>query len=77
LKHTEADERELIRINNPFNITSSIHTEYDEWAKVQFQTLSTRAMQISDELDEEALWEQGGEEGASQTDGPRYDEMEE
>jgi len=35
------------------------------------------AMQISDELDEEALWEQGGEDGASQTDGPRYDEMEE
>jgi hypothetical protein len=34
-------------------------------------------MQIADELDEESLWEQGGEDGASQTDGPRYDEMDE
>ena len=32
---------------------------------------------LENEICEEKQWEQGGEDGASQTDGPRYDEMEE
>ena len=32
---------------------------------------------LENEIHEEAQWEQGGEDGASQTDGPRYDEMDE
>jgi len=77
LKHTEADERELIRINNPFDPKSSLRASYDVWHTAEAEALSKLAMQIADELDEESLWEQGGEDGASQTDGPRYDGLDE
>ena len=52
-------------------------TAYNAWANTKIAEYSRVAMQISDELDEEDLWEFGAEDGASQTDGPRYDEMDE
>jgi len=54
-----------------------VHSAYNAWANTKIAEYSRVAMHISDELDEEELWEHGGEEGGSQTDGPRYDEMEE
>ena len=41
---------------------------------VKYRCLGER---LENEIHEEAQWEQGGEDGASQTDGPRYDEMDE
>ena len=76
LKRVEANERELRETRNPF-WSSLIHGDYRQWVSDKIVEYSNLAMQIADELDEESLWEQGGEDGASQTDGPRYDEMEE
>jgi len=77
LKRVEANERELRETENPFDPTSPMYTEYNTWANDKVAEYSKLAMQIADELDEEALWEQGGEDGASQTDGPTYDHMDE
>ena len=41
---------------------------------VKYRCLCER---LENEICEEKQWEQGGEDGASQTDGPRYDEMDE
>jgi hypothetical protein len=73
----ENAEREIRRTDNPFNPSSLAYTAYNTWANEKIAEYSRVAMQISDELDEEELWEQGGEDGASQTDGPRYDESDE
>jgi hypothetical protein len=73
----EKAERELRQTDNPFDPSSSVYSAYNAWANTKIAEYSRVAMQISDELDEEELWEFGGEDGASQTDGPRYDEMEE
>jgi len=72
LKRVEANERELRETRNPF-WSSLIHGDYRQWVSDKIVEYSNLAMQIADELDEESLWEQGGEDGASQTDGPRYD----
>jgi hypothetical protein len=73
----EKAERELRQTDNPFDPTSPVHSAYNAWANTKIGEYSRLAMHISDELDEEELWEFGGEDGASQTDGPRYDEMDE
>jgi len=73
----EKAEREIRHTDNPFDPTSSVYSAYNAWANTKIAEYSRVAMHISDELDEEELWEHGGEEGGSQTDGPRYDEMEE
>jgi hypothetical protein len=73
----EKAEREIRQTDNPFDPTSPMYTEYNTWANDKVVEYSRVAMQISDELDEEELWEQGGEDGASQTDGPTYDHMDE
>jgi len=73
----EKAERELRHTDNPFYPTSPVHSAYNAWANTKIAEYSRMAMHISDELDEEELWEFGGEDGASQTDGPRYDEMDE
>jgi hypothetical protein len=77
LRCIELDENELRDADNPFNYSSSLFDAYEVWARDQSEVLSKRAMQVADELDEEAQWEQGGEDGASQTDGPMYDHMDE
>jgi len=73
----EKAEREIRHTENPFDPTSSVCSEYNAWANTKIAEYSRVAMQISDELDEEELWEFGGEDGASQTDGPRYAESDE
>ena len=73
LKRVEANEREIRETPCPFDPVSDIHKEYTEWANAKITEYSNLAMELAGELDEEALWEQGGEDGASQTDGPRYD----
>lgn len=73
----EKAEREIRRTENPFDPSSLAYTAYNTWANTKIAEYSRVAMEISDEMDEEELWEQGGEDGASQTDGPRYDEMDE
>jgi hypothetical protein len=77
LRCIELDENQLRDADNPFSYSSSLFDAYEVWAREQGDALSKLAMQIADELDEEALWEQGGEDGASQTDGPTYDHMDE
>ena len=54
-----------------------IRAEVCDFVRGLVTKYSELAMQIADELDEESLWEQGGEDGASQTDGPRYDGLDE
>jgi hypothetical protein len=73
----EKAEREIRQTDNPFDPSSPVYAAYNAWANTKIAEYSWVAMQISDELDEEEQWEQGGEDGASQTDGPRYDEMDE
>ena len=73
LDQVQEDESDLRRYENPFDPKSSLRASYDVWHAAEAEALSKLAMQIADELDEESLWEQGGEDGASQTDGPRYD----
>ena len=73
----EKAEREIRRTDTPFDPSSPVYAEYNAWANTKVAEYSRTAMRISDELDEEDLWEFGAEDGASQTDGPRYDEMDE
>lgn len=77
LRCIELDDYQLRDADNPFNYSSPLFESYEVWAREQGEALSKRAMQVADELNKESLWEQGGEDGASQTDGPRYDEMDE
>jgi hypothetical protein len=70
----EKAEREIRDTENPFDPTSLMYTEYNTWANDKVAEYSRVAMQISDELDEKELWEQGGDE---ETDGPKYDHMDE
>ena len=56
---------------------SAIRAEVCDFVRelvVKYRCLGER---LENEIHEEAQWERGGEDGASQTDGPRYDEMEE
>ena len=56
---------------------SAIQAEVCDFVRelvVKYRCLGER---LENEIHEEAQWEQGGEDGASQTDGPRYDEMDE
>ena len=73
----EKAEREIRRTDTPFDPSSPRSAAYNAWANTKIAEYSREAMRISDELDEEDLWEFGAEDGASQTDGPRYDEMDE
>ena len=73
----EKAEREIRRTDTPFDPSSPVYAAYNAWANTKIAEYSRAAMRISDELDEEDLWEFGAEDGASQTDGPRYDEMDE
>ena len=56
---------------------SAIQAEVCDFVRelvVKYRCLGER---LENEIHEEAQWEQGGEDGASQTDGPRYDESDE
>ena len=71
LKRVEANEREIRETRNPFG-SSLIHGDYRRWVSDKVVEYSKLAMEIAAEIDEEEQWGQGGEDGASQTDGPRF-----
>jgi hypothetical protein len=70
-------ERDILGMENPFDPTSHVYSAYNEWVNSKAAEYFNAIERISAELKEEEQWEQGGEDGASQTDGPRYDEMDE
>jgi hypothetical protein len=76
LRYLEEDERALLAAGNPFEHSSFLHRDYAKWAEGKLEEIAKRAAQAADELDEESLWEQGGD-GMSETEGPVYDPMEE
>lgn len=61
----------------PFDPSSSIYQEvYDFWNKLE-EDLTEQEQVIDQQLHEEELWCGGWEEGASDTEGPRYDHFDE
>jgi hypothetical protein len=74
-----AKERAFLRAREdyPWPVTSAINDDYNKWIEDGANNWGAKAIKIADELEEEACWESGAEEGSSQVGHDYYEPMDE
>lgn len=65
----------MLEDSKPFDHTSPIAEEYAEFMRGIIRRECATIDRLKNEIHEEEQWRGGWEDGESQTDGPRYDEM--